>query len=406
MFDEHTIRVSCFSGATEISPYDSKRADFLTAKIRKMPVNLNWGNMKRLHTALFPPPSHVLFALIDRGYHDTKQFILDNDLIQCDKCYRSMCREQQPLYSKITPTISPAITPRSLSPAHSSDELTSTDRKNQLPLTLSTDGHLSASNIVGYTSDRRPKMTKQDRDFGSLLKDRLDRYSPESALGNSVESIDKSAHDTASPCIVVSGEEGLSTGQRVGGTSDSGASDGPADDQATGADIDKHARVMRDTSELFGKKKKKKRLTILKKRTSLTEITPPMKSDYLTKRRQTVAILAEARGDTSDFESESSSVHTDKFKPPSSPLPSCPPSPSLQRRCAECSRLRQQARADGVGEVLKEEIEKYRKASEAPASDSRLERGSSPWRWIRQIGLLRSYSFDGPAEAARATVAL
>lgn len=76
-----------------------------------MPLNINFANLRRISKALWPPTISTIVQLLERGYHDTKDFILTNDLIQCDDCYGKTDLQDSLIYQKLSPTLTPNASP-------------------------------------------------------------------------------------------------------------------------------------------------------------------------------------------------------------------------------------------------------------------------------------------------------
>lgn len=76
-----------------------------------MPLNLNFANLRRVRRALSPPTIDNMIQLLERGYHDTKDFILTNDLVQCDNCYGKGDPQDSLIYQKLSPTLTPNVSP-------------------------------------------------------------------------------------------------------------------------------------------------------------------------------------------------------------------------------------------------------------------------------------------------------
>lgn len=219
--------------------------ELLHVKLIGLPLNITLNNFRRVGKALFPPNITFMIELLERGYHDAKDFLLSYDLIQCDTCYNKTDLQSKPIFKQLSPTITPSVSP-------------------------------AISRTCSF------------RDLANM--------SPPIELIEPVEPI-----ESIEPI----------------------------------------------------------------------ELVVEQKNNFLTVQ--------------------------DKFIPHQSPLPSCPPSPNLNRHCSECLRMRQEARQDTLDEELKIEAEKWRSDSEREIA---LETGgfrnklASPFRWIRQLGKKTSYKFD------------
>lgn len=323
VFDEHTIRVCCFSGPSDISPYDRAKLELLSGTVLNTPFYLNLANCRRFRKALFPPPADYIVNLLERGFHDTKDFILSNDLIQCDACYRKQGLSNQPLLNKVRPTITPQL---SRNPSV----------------------HGGSPRALGGSLNSLVLLEKLRNSSPDSAMDGLDRAHSPVSPGTPPCEAQPSVPALSPPTIVV--EEYSSAGQLI--KSDS------LEDSAIESDSDSANSSPRETPR--------------------EKFKPAL-------RRNT---LAQVGG-------ESLLAIKDKFTLAPNPLPSCPPSPNLNRHCTECIRLRQEARNDLVEDEIRREAEKYR-VIRAPKESKLKSTLASPIRWLRQVGVKSSYNFGEP----------
>lgn len=313
VFDEHTIRVCCFSGPSDISPYDRAKMELLSGTVLNTPIYLNFANCRRFRKALFPPPADYIVDLLERGFHDTKDFILTNDLIQCNSCYGSSDLHALPIFAKPGPTLTPSASP-ALSRAGSVQP-----RAKPAP-------------------EQRPRAPATPRAFSTQLQERLDRVgSPDSALGQCEPERSQSLSSVRSlpvapPEIVVE-------------------------------DVDKTEDSAIESDSSW----------------SETARQPANKFKPLLRRNTQSQLL----GDSSLLEA--------KFTLAPDPLPSCPPSPNLNRHCTECIRLRQEARLDLLEDRIRTEVDKYRRLGRAPEASKLGSVLMSPIRWMRRFATKSSY---------------
>lgn len=433
-FDEHTIRICCFAGKTDISPCDSKSIDKLNANILNTPLYINIKNLKRARRALFPPPAKVIVEMLERGFHDAKQFILNNDIIQCEECYNSLRPEEQ-IFSSLK---NPCITPLG-SPILSQNQETNPLASYATSMVKSSDGLLSVSNSPSTSSRKTLNENQQqqqqqhgehsngcststssgassldsptpsesaletiheitcktssgrdygaefenssstDREaFGRLLCDKLRAEAQAEQASNSgdndneeninnnedddddddklplervqIELESDSNNNELNPIsIVINGpdEEAISklNSRRMSKNINVKAlklntnkanivsSSGLADDE--GVAVDQDDQLMSSEDELAASKAYATR----GRRPTLPANVPSQK--FLERRRATV----QAEGPLL--------IRTEKFKSVGEPLPSCPPSPNLDRHCNECIRMRQAARVDHLEETVR-----------------------------------------------------
>lgn len=350
IFDEHTVRICCFSGPSDISPSDRAKMELLSANILNTPLYLTFSNFRRFRKALFPPPASFIVDLLERGFHDTKDFILSNDLIQCDTCYGRTDIRDQPIYNKISPTITPSVTPsvsRSCSFTNLNNFKTSSKQTSGplLKPTNSTEGLLSANLDT----------EANQKSFSNQLHNKLRSFSPDSNISciSSVSKDSEAGRDSGlgtAPIIIVESSDETNC------KSDSG-SDGESFSKSSSASSSSN------TSYTDEQQKSEK-------------VSP----NRLALRRNTV-------------QDNQLLVIKDKFKFASSSLPSCPPSPNLNRHCTECIRMRQEARMDLIEEEIRREAEKYRQVTRIK-DNSFKSKLTSPLRWFRQIGVKSSYKFN------------
>ena len=74
-----TIRVSPFSGNSEICPRDESRV-FSEMNWRNMHVYVNRENMRRARNILYPPRKRLLAQLYGNGFNDALQYIKESRL--------------------------------------------------------------------------------------------------------------------------------------------------------------------------------------------------------------------------------------------------------------------------------------------------------------------------------------
>jgi hypothetical protein len=451
VFDEHTIRVACFAGDSDIAPYDRARMDLLgRARINGLVVSLTWKNMRRGGRALWPPPASYIAHLIERGFHDTKEFILSNDLIQCDRCFRATRRgELQPLYSRtITPTISPAASPavsRASSmlnlagngdrvrvfheTTHSKDSSTIANNHRQwlsrgvAPIRLKEHRRLSLADaktdskraktgrlIEREALDRlrleaereqqrarRPSPTLGRSGFASVLCEKLQNVvNRRSSSANAAVSAEQD-HKIKMPTIVVQEPSEPKADQQAADTDAATATITMTSPEAELAD-----ETSRRLGPVFSKQQRGDSLSSSASDDSAVSLGAPSPGADMggspaekflaSRKRRTESISLTTTSLLGDQQLQ------DRFSSAPSPLPSCPPSPNLNRHCTECIRLRQQARLDGVDETIKRVVATFGgKKSDEPASEF----SSIGWRlasWFRFFGGPKyTYSFKDDA---------
>lgn len=410
VFDEHTIRICCFSGASDISPYDRAKMELLSVSLIGMPVYLNFGNCRRAKKALFPPPVSYIIELLERGFHDTKDFILSNDLIQCDSCYRKTDLRDQPIFQKLSPTITPSVSPAisrtcsfrdlaNLSPPLDdiSEEIQSRTRSSsdeeQEKVDNTNNEEESSDNNNKQKRLKLPKRAflspndhkKGRNSFTSLLREKLSSYSPDSG-GSSAGSSQagtptpdqQSSMNYSAPVIVV---EEIEKKPQVLVENTQVVKENQEQINDSGTELNNDDNSLTDDSTSSSSAAESKRKKPAPESSSGSPQTQPRLG-----RRKTIQ------------QENSLFVVPDRFTALQNP--SCPPSPNLNRHCSECIRLRQEARLDAVEEELMQEAEKYRSQSdrekvvETGGFRSKL---ASPLRWLRQIGTKTSYKFEaGP----------
>lgn len=499
IFDEHTIRICCFAGPSDIAPYDRKTYERLNYQILGTPIYLNFSNMRRFKRALVPPPPEFIISLLERGFHDAKQFILSNDLIQCQSCYEA-CRldGDLPIYAQkfapmLTPSGSPALSRSESWQENLDDESRGADTKkteanpylkanSKKNLRLSrgdlrsadsllslSEAHsvLSTSSSSGSSSRsgrRQPERADRDQNpqagpaspghddeeldetntqFGRLLREKLEREAKsEAELVEESES--PGASDLASsfdnevncelsrlraPSIVVE--------ECVSGKQAHGSPEAAALVAAESAPENNHSELgetgTANNSTTRNNKKLGLRLNLNAINTQqsfdLSRSEDPVDRDaaaHMRNRARRPTLPANAPSEKF-LQRRRNTLQSDlpvlqlpeKFRALAETLPSCPPSPNLDRHCTECIRLRQNARIDKLEETVRLEASKYAKkaidkrrdqtTSLSSRSNSitqlnkyatkKLTRGlTSPIRWIRQMGAKRnpknSYTFD------------
>lgn len=74
-----TVRVSPFSGNSEICPRDESRV-FSEMNWRNMHVYVNRENMRRARNILYPPRKRLLAQLYGNGFNDALQYIKESRL--------------------------------------------------------------------------------------------------------------------------------------------------------------------------------------------------------------------------------------------------------------------------------------------------------------------------------------
>lgn len=322
--------------------------------------------MRRFGRALAPPPASFLVGLLEKGFHDAKQFILSNDLIQCDKCYMSQRVEERPFFKLLTPTISASV-----SRSESLEDLSVVFK--------STDGHLDvvgssgSSNKVAQVKESLTLNKQQDsvcNEFNETLSKRLED------MNNNLldENVNENNNEE---------EKKLDFGPQI-------KIDLVVDDYDEDEDEDGDEDEDEDDEEepiRYGR---------TGRRPTLPVNAPSEK--FLQLRRNTIDA------------SESLLKLEDKFKFAPVPLPSCPPSPNLNRHCTECIRMRHEARLDKLEDQLKGEAVKFVEAGtskKVEANRNSNKKGSrrgsqlisrsitSPLKWMRQIGNGKgSYKFE------------
>lgn len=356
VFDEHTIRICCFSGQTDISPYDRAKMELLSGKILNTPFYLNLANCRRGRKALFPPPASYIVSLIKRGFQDTKDFILSNDLIQCDQCYRSTDLRHQPVFSRPSPTITPAASPNvSRSPSFRAIG----DQPRSFGALLSPNGH----------------SISHQGSFRTLLADKLAKCPAEDTDSKGVQDEDKGQQRTElNPRLIVNFDSQNNT------------------EDAT--QVTPSVRVMvEEEDEAIGTSGDSSNASSPDSGNSSPRNIKSLAERRLGQRRNTVQLGP-------------NQLIVDTFTLAPTTLPSCPPSPNLNRHCTECIRMRQEARMDSVTEDIMREAARYNE-EEPPSglSGGLKSKLTSPLRWIRQLGVKTSYKLHQPEPATAQQVA-
>lgn len=373
VFDEHTIRICCFSGPSDISPYDRAKMELLSGKVFNTPLYFNFTNCRRFRKALFPPPSAYIIDLLERGFHDSKDFILSNDLIQCDSCYRRTDLRDQPFYARPSPSITPRATPLQ-TPSGSLLNLAELRAPAHRGREGAEEAPQSLSVLLGGAPGSDPRAAQKRANLSSLLREKLHSCSPDSGLSSSAslagsptnEFLGRSA--SPGPAIVVEDVDAPkleAKGERPSPLDDGAADDDSASSVSGSSDSEGESSGQRSA-------KGEQRPKALRRTTMLNR------------------------------NSEQQLVTGDKFTLAPSPLPSCPPSPNLNRHCSECIRMRQEARLDLVEEDIRQEALKYYVGGPPAHGASLGSKLSNPIRWLRQLGMKSSYKFE-QAPQTRAT---
>lgn len=304
-FDERTIRICCFSGDTDISPFDRIKPKLLSRSVVNMPLYLNCSNLRRGKKALTPLPAAQIMHLLECGFQDTKSFILTNDLIQCDRCFNETDPRDQPVYSKLSPCITPALSP--------------INHRRMLPKKRESKKSLS------------PSSKRNTNNFNRLLREKLG-----SPGAHRLEDGDNGVRNMDAPRITIDPAESLSEERRLSlrTSVNLGASNGAT----------------------------------------------KIKSREITRRNSCP---------------KQSTTIVDRFKGSLEPLPSCPPSPNLNRHCPDCIRMRHDARVDLLEESVRAEAEKY-VVWEKPSKNKL----ANPLRWFKQLRTKNSYNLEPSADMA------
>lgn len=403
--------------------------EMLSGTVLNMPLYLNFANCRRFRKALFPPPASYIVDLLERGFHDAKDFILSNDLIQCDTCYNRTDLHDQPIYSKISPTLSPAITP-SISPAgsylnlatnKSNSETISKRQKqnkpNKIKDKLQVDINTSSSSVTNDLLKTRSATSQLS--FNELLQEKLSNCSPDSAnVSDSI--VSRSANDLSptgsehraneivppikAPVIVIESadqDDQEESAELRADKSPTANNNNNINKQSSSSGLSSASRSsFAGSDELANKSGSISSSSSSNSNESSHKRTKPTaggvgnmsaSEKYLANRRSTI-----------QDNSKSLLVLEDKFKLAPNPLPSCPPSPNLNRHCTECIKMRQEARMDLIEEEIRQEAEKYRQVQPAKEGGftSKL---INPIKWIRQLGIKSSYKFvpDDPLPSAQ-----
>lgn len=443
VFDEHTIRVCCFSGASDIAPYDRAQSDFMSGSLMGMPMNFTWKNMQRVRRALWPPPASYIIELLERGFHDAKNFILTNDLIQCNSCFKATELELQPVFARAAPTISPAASP-SVSRASSYMNLADLQRSGSFrrrdvepdPITAATirqlEGMLSADQkgLPSVFEARRSKSGKQitlaalgqpERrpaghrrpSFAGRLRKRfgrpakappaaaglvptivVDQPAPAPApAGLTIEEImKKQEEDSAGPTQLVGPKEG-SLSRASSRSASSAGSQNDHDDRHEHEHEHEHNENQSDADDQSdGDQSGDSAIGGLRRELASPLSRPASQSPaekYLASRKMS---LVASQLDLQRQEARNE-LSPDRFAFAPSQLPSCPPSPNLNRHCSECIRMRQLARMDEIDQLIKCEAQKY---GSLVSRDPEKEFNGIRYKlvsWFRQLATPR-YSYD------------
>lgn len=386
VFDEHTIRICAFSGHTDISPYDRAKLETLSWKVFNTPVYVNLGNIKRMGRALWPPQPSFVVDLLQQGFHNAKQFILDNDLIQCDACYGKLDwrRDVRPL-----PALSPIATP-ALSRANSRLDLARASSTLLLSSSAMQQQQQQASNhLAGAKSS-----CDVNEAFQRQLCERLDAVAADENNNAACDNI--IAHINA-PKIVVQNDEAASSSSISASSSSSSSAK-----SSQSASLRRRSQTCDDLSDT---KRVMGGVATHEPRRKLSRPTGP---------QTTTSEKFMARRGTLQYEpleiNTLLGVAQDRFTLAPSPLPSCPPSPNLNRHCSECLRLRQEARVDRLEEDILREVEKVVKPAQeqndAPNNDAQAHspkqsakrtlrrKLASPIKWVnKQLRTKPSHSY-------------
>jgi len=440
-FDEHTIRVCCFAGPSDIAPYDP-HSQLLQTSVAGMPVYLTWRNLGRLKRALWPPPASYIMQLLEQGFHDTKAFILSNDLIQCHQCFGQLEHDHQPIYSRLkNPTISPACTP-AVSRSPSFRQLA-----GLLPLGTETGTHKPEAEVppVGAPSEYLGSAGGEKRQEDATAQRRARLSSGSSAEGGSLGSCESAADSTTSSGVFSNEEPptGSSTGgsqqakgrslgsllrTRLGALARSQKRQSSGEGGPMGAGSGAPAIVLETPDE--GERRCAEELLAAEclelgggsgggsakeeepaeKQPHLDEADSswseeslvqsariklrrgsrskplvscgPSPMDKFVRRMSSTPVQETSANEQAEQENcaqdkerpadqeqqqqQAGLLGANRFAMAPSPLPSCPPSPNLNRHCGECSRMRQQARLDELDEQIKKQAELYRNLSSEP----------------------------------------
>lgn len=374
VFDEHTIRICCFSGASDISPHDRAKMELLSGTVLNTPLYWNFANMRRFGRALFPPAASFIVDLLERGFHDTKEFILSNDLIQCEPCYSrtSLADRASPM---LTPSASPALSRAGSFRALDGDE---------------------NNNNNNNTFQRTETPTTNDKSFGALVSEKLLRIS--SSESNSDTELTQQenpvilVNDTSLMLLDSNSTTTTSSSRSSEDTRSSSACSAAESDGSDGTQTGQQRRLVCRIGSPAA--------TNNKRAVPKQQQVP---NSAGARRRNTLHFIHEQRQQADNKSSSSSSsrsapallVMEDKFTLAPSPLPSCPPSPNLNRHCTECIRLRQEARVDAVEREIRGVAEQYVgpqvQAAKVGGLRSKI---SSPLRWLKMLGTKSSYKLQ------------
>lgn len=387
VFDEYTIKICCFSGASDISPYDRAKLELLSGRVNGMPLYWNFANCRRFTKALFPPPASYIIDLLERGFHDTKDFILSNDLIQCNPCYAKTSLHDQPVYLRASPMITPSVSP-AISRAGSFRRLDDMSNNNAGANLLAGNRLMVASpaskNSIGGNigSNNSPFSVGGQKSFDALVSEKLLRghlATPTILINNAPPSPD--ADDNASS------------------SSDDG-DDSTRSDESDGSD-GMQGPTSSSTCKVLGSAHATKR-AVPKVQQQVTG-----GGGGLGARRRSTLLNSQPRVHSSLDKDASAPppsllVMEDRFTLAPSPLPSCPPSPNLNRHCTECIRLRQEARLDAVERDIRRVAEQFLGPDAPPAAGKMggvTRKLASPLRWLRTLATSTKHSYKFPNDS-------
>lgn len=428
VFDEHTIRVCCFSGATDISPYDKSRKEMLSGTVLNTPLYFTFANFRRGKKALFPPPASYILQLLELGFQDTKRFILDNDLIQCDSCWNKTDFTERQIYQQISPSITPAISRANsrlnLNELHLSssnnNNYNSNDENNNNNQFFERSPAKKSNNFLYAENDDNNNNCKRSS-FNRLLSSKLKSYTKSKPKEEEEEDNNNKCkrkhceHDDdfnnnnvclAAPIIVIEDSANCSANSRSGLTSDNNSRQMSPTSAKTSSP---YASTPSPTFESFklegsaeeGAKESQNNLSA-DKDSGLEEPINELVGERAAPKISVGQKAFQARRNTllnlDNNDLNNLLVLKDKFTLAAEPLPSCPPSPNLNRHCTKCMTMRQEARMDLLEEEIRIEAEKYKPQKEY--KDGGLKNKIiNPIRWIKQLGVKTSYKFESGASS-------
>ncbi|KAG9509158.1 Patatin-like phospholipase domain-containing protein 2 [Fragariocoptes setiger] len=350
VFDEHTIRVCCFAGPTEISPYDRSTMTMMSGKVQNMPIYFNFLNLARGRRALFPPPADYILKLIETGYRDTKHFILKSDLIKCDKCYQRLgCLGPD----MISPSISPALS-RAPSMCSLSDKIIYQPSKHHTAFRGMTDEELEKglSKLTVATCRASSPKSQLETTAKNLLAPLFKSPS------NNKQVVPKEVPEIEFEII--------------------------ADEEKTAPDHTTNASIINEV--IITTTEYDEQQQVLEKQCD----DDNNGYDNINSNNNNLIVVTADSNDAkkTSFNLSDQLTLPEKFtRAPNS----CPPSPQLNRHCAECIRMRHEARLDTMEEDdLMQEIQCYLPPHEAH-SDNFGAKLLAPFRWIRSLGTKSSY---------------